>query len=435
MLRPPDLRTDPASLLGDVEGVLAELLQDLEPPPHLWPLPGRPPVLPALCLWGGMLVCVLRGFSSQLAIWRLVTQTGLWDYARLQISEQAIYHRLARDGTAPLQQLFAQITHLLDARLEPLLPALLPPLAAFARDIVVVDETTLDAVARRLPAEPTQTVGSTVLGGKLAGVFDVRRQCWRVLQYHVNPVQNERVAARSLVAELLPGTLVLFDLGYFGFAWLDHLTEQGQWWVTRMRAKTSYTPIHIFSQTADSLDALIWLGAHRADRAAYPVRMVEVRHGQQTRRYLTNVRDPDQLSLGEVLDLYARRWDIEMAIQLVKQHLGLRLLWSCKPVVIEQQVWAVLIIAQIVQALRLEIAARAGVSVFEVSLPLIVQYLPEFARRGEDPVAAMVERGRAAGFIRPSRRIQIHSPDPPLAVAWSVGPIPLSRTPRYAGKQ
>ena len=41
-----------------------------------------------------------------------------------------------------------------------------------------------------------------------------------------------------------------------------------------------------------------------------------------------------------------------MAVNLVKTELGLQLLWSAKPSVICAQVWAVLAVAQIVQALR-----------------------------------------------------------------------------------
>lgn len=420
---------------GDVEVLLRELVSGLELQPARPPARGRPPILAATCLWSGLLVCVLRGCSSQLALWRLLTQCGLWDLGRVQVSDQAIYHRLARAGTAPLTALFAQVNQLLAERLEPLLPQVMPTLAAFARDILVLDETTLDAVARRLPASDGTLPPARVLPGKLAGLFDVRRQTWRRLELIDEPQQNEKVAARAMLAGLLPGTLLLFDLGYFGFAWLDELTSRELWWVTRLRRKTSYVVTHIHAQHGETLDAIVWLGAYRADRAGHPVRLVQLRHGSQVRSYLTNVLDPAQLPLAEVVALYARRWDIEMAVQLVKQHLGLRLWWSCKPVVIQQQLWGVVLIAQILQALRLEIAARAGVEIFEVSLPLLVQYAPIFAGQGEDPVTVFVTRGREAGFIRPSRRIQPHAPDPPLAHAWSIGPFELWRTPRYAGKQ
>lgn len=421
--------------IGEVEGLVRELVSGLEMPPAPRPLRGRPPILPATALWSGLLVCVLRGWSSQLAIWRLLTQCGLWDLERVAVSDQAIYHRLARAGTAPLTTLFTQLTPLLAARLAPFLPQLVPPLAPFAADILVLDETTLDAVARRLPASDGTRPARRPLPGKLAGLFDVRRQSWRRLELLPDPHQNEKVAARSMLTDLAPGTLLLFDLGYYSYPWMDELSDRGLWWLTRLRRRTSYTIQHIHAAHGDTLDAIVWLGAHRSDRMARPVRLVQLRHGSQVHSYLTNVLDPERLPLAEVVALYARRWDIEMAVQLVKQHLGLRLWWSCKPVVVQQQLWGVLIIAQILQALRLEIAARAAVDIFEVSLPLLVRYAPIFAAQGQDPVAVFVEQGRAAAFIRPSRRIQPRAPDPPLAHAWSVGPGTLWRTPRYAGKQ
>jgi hypothetical protein len=270
------------------------------------------------------------------------------------------------------------------------------------------------------------------LPGKLAGLFDIRRQQWRTLQVLADAQQNERVAARGLIATLPRGSLVLADLGYFGFAWFDDLTAHGLWWVSRLRQQTSYRVVHTFAQHGDTFDGLVWLGAYRADRSRHLVRLVHYRHGRELRQYLTNVRDPARLGLAAIVSLYARRWDIEMAVALVKQHLGLHLWWSTKDVVVQQQLFAVLIIAQLLQALRLEIALRAEVDVFDVSLPLLVRYLPQFARQGEDPVAAILACGRAAGIIRPSRRLRYTTPDPPLAPAWSIAAVPITRTPRYA---
>ena len=113
------------------------------------PGPGRPRILPALCLWAGLLVCVLRGFNSQLALWRLLTWQGLWFYPRFPVSDQAIYKRLAKSGTEPLERLFAQISAVLRERLAPYRRRRLAP---WASEVVALDETTLDPVARKLPA-------------------------------------------------------------------------------------------------------------------------------------------------------------------------------------------------------------------------------------------------------------------------------------------
>ena len=244
------------------------------------------------------------------------------------------------------------------------------------------------------------------------------------------------MAARSLVEDLPLGSLILADLGYFAFAWFDALEKMGHWWVSRLRAKTSYEVIHVLYQREGVLDALVWLGAYRADRAAHAVRLVQFRVGTAQFSYVTNVLDPLALPLKEIARLYARRWDIELAFNLIKTHLGLHLLWSAKTVVVVQQLWAVLIISQVVQALRLEIAGRAGVDPFEVSLPLMLKYLPQYGFKGVNPLAAFVEDGRAMRFIRPSKRTQIQAPEVPADQIVRAPPdLVLTRTARYAERK
>jgi hypothetical protein len=345
-----------------------------------------------------------------------------------------VYNRLAQEGTAPLEQLFAQVTAVLASRLAPYAQTALAP---FATAVVALDETTLDPVARLLPALRTVARGAApLLPGKLSSVFDVRLQQWRTVRYQAAPHQNEKVAAPALVADLTPGTLVLADLGYFGFAWFDALTAQGLWWLSRLRAKTSYTVRHVYYDRADVFDGLVWLGAHRADRAAQPVRLVRFTVGATTYTYLTNVLDPRVFPVAEIATVYARRWDIELAFKLIKQHLGLHLLWAAQPTLVLQQVWAVLIISQVLQALRLEIAGRAGVDPDEVSMALLVEYAPQFAYEGHDPVALIVATGRQYGFIRASRRLRRTAPTIPLDQLCPLPPdLVLTRSPRHAQRK
>ena len=125
-----------------------------------------------------------------------------------------------------------------------------------------------------------------------------------------------------------------------------------------------------------------------------------------------------------------------MALALAKQHLKLRLLWSAKQVVIQQQIWATLIISQVLQSMRLEIAHKAGVDPFEVSIGLLVEYAPQYAYEGRDPVKVFVERGRELGFIRPSRRTRIQAPRIPVESILPAPPgLALIRTPRYANRK
>ena len=423
------------AVVGEIEQFLqdtiAQLTPDLEDDRQ--DVRGRPRILPSMCLWAGLLVCVLRGFHSQLALWRLISKRQLWFYPRFPVSDQAVYKRLQAEGTATMERLFEHISMVLRQRLVPFADI---DLAPFAKEVVALDQSHLDKVARTLPALRGVPPGDDrLLPGVLGCLFDLRLQQWRRVAYHSEPRQNEKLAARELVEGLPPGSLVLADLGYFGFAWFDALTDQGYFWVSRVRAKTSYKIIQVFYQQGQVFDGLVFLGAYRADRAAHAVRLVQFEVGSTTYRYISNVLDPRLLPIPEIARLYARRWDIELAFKLVKTQLGLHLLWSAKTVVIMQQVWAVLIISQVLGAMRLEIAGRAGVDIFEVSLPLLVQYLPQYAYSGDDPVAAFVEQGRFLRFIHPSRRTQIQAPDPPWEQMTPLPPeLVLVRQARYAGR-
>ena len=74
---------------GDRKGVLQACIQTMAPDPDLEG-PGRPRILPALALWAGLWVCVLRDFKSQLALWRLLCKQGTvdgWICRRLLIAD------------------------------------------------------------------------------------------------------------------------------------------------------------------------------------------------------------------------------------------------------------------------------------------------------------------------------------------------------------
>lgn len=427
----------PACLVVPSVDALEALLQSLvtelpDSPPGQGP--GRPAILPAAALWSALVVGVLKGDLSQVAIWRRICDPHWWYQGQLQISKEAVYHRLDTTGPSPMQSLFTTATALLLDRQGAAPGCALAP--AFS-EVVALDGSTLDAVARRLPNLREMAPDDPALfPGKLTAVFDLRRQLFRRIDWHASATQNDKVGARDAIADLPPGSLIVADLGYFGFRWFDELTAAGQFWVSKYRAKTSLVEIEVLYEDGPIRDVLVWLGKYRADQAQYPVRLIQFEQNGQLRHYLTNVLDPQQLSMRVVATLYARRWDIELAFKLAKTDLKLHLLWSAKPTVIAHQVWAVLLIAQLVLMLRTEVAVRAQVDdVFTVSVNLLVRYLPQIAVTTSDPIGQFVERGWAMGFLRPSRRIMVTAPDlPPAAVKRPPISTDLTRKPRYAGK-
>lgn len=428
-------QTKTEDLVPDIEAFLQKIITTVETESEeAKKSVGRKPILPSLVLWSGMIVAVLRGFQSQLDVWRLVSWEGLWHHDAYKVCDQAVYNRLENEGSQYLNNLFLKVRDSLSERLALYVQNQIAP---FATGVYALDGSTLDKVARHLPKLRDIANGdSRLLPGKLVGLFDIRRQQWQEMIHLPNPNQNDKTVARELVQGLPVGSLILADLGFFGFHWFDQLTEWKMWWISRLREKTTYAVIHTFYQDGDFFDGIVWLGKYRADKAAHAVRLVTFTVGKTHFRYITNVLDPHQLSVHDIAVLYARRWDIELAFKMVKRHLDLHILWSAKQEIILQQVWSVLIIAQILHAFQMEIAGLAQVDPFDVSLDLITRYVPRLAFEGKNPLQMIVDQGRDFGFIRPSRRIR---PQTPPVDPLKLVPLPpdtiLVRTPRYAQRR
>lgn len=375
---------------------------------------GRPQRMSWAHLWFRLLFSVLAGMPSYQDLRRALADQSLGPFPCVKISDDAILKRLKQAGLAPLQELLAQLSETLGRLLSTQCPC---TLASFASAILALDETTWDVVQRHLPALrslPNGDVG--LMPGKLAARFNLRTQLFEFVQFRNNPLANCKLDVCSLLGELLPGTLLLFDLGYFSFAFLDYLSEYHYWFISRLREDVHYQIAHSMYRHQGTLDALIWLGStgRNGSRTGRLVRLVRFWDGKGLRTYLTNQLDPRLLSLPDIARLYARRWDIELAFLTLKEYLGLHHWWSAITVLRQQQALVVLIVAQLLHAIRLLIAAEQGCDPFEVSLPLLVKYLPAQILQGQHPVVWACRHGHHLGLFRPSFRRQIVVPDPPL---------------------
>lgn len=413
---------DTVSLVGrttswlhrEIEKTLRRCFEQVLTESVLEPADGRPKEVPDLSLWMAVIMVLLRGLGSQRAIWRLLVSGSLWHEPCYDVSDQAIYNRLDRQGSGPLPAFFARLTELLMQWLQPTLEAYakqVGEIAPFARDVVALDESTLDAVSRRLPSLRTLPAGDDrLLAGKLVAVFDIRRQIWRAIRYVKQAKENEKQHAREMLAFIAKGALILTDRGSFSFEWYDELTQQGYSWIARLREQTTFIVMHTYFEDGEISDKLVWMGIWET-QAAYLVRMVQFRQGGILYCFLSNVLDPRQLSMREIAQVYARRWDIERAFLALKQWLGMHLLWSSKSQVLLAQVWGCAILAQVMQAIRVQVAAQAQVEVFDVSMPLLMEYMNQWNEEGEEGWRRCVEQGYKLGIIRPSSRLQVQVPE------------------------
>jgi hypothetical protein len=386
---------------------------------------GRPARLTTLHVCLGIVLCGLEGFGSQLQLWRRLCLEPIGPFAPVAVVDQAVYNRLERAAGA-MRAFFEQVSGWMAEQLVGLEERRLAP---WACQVLALDESTLDAVGRWLPELRRVLPGDPrLLAGRISALFDLRRQQWVRVEVWQEAVANCKQQARLMLSGLQVGTLLLFDRGYLSFPWFDELSERGLWWISRYANHASMQVRHILYQGDGILDAIVWLGRYRADRAKYPVRLVQFYHQGQLHRYLTNVLDPQQLSLADIARLYARRWDIELAFGVLKEHLQVSQLWSAKWPVICVQIWCALLLAQLFHGLQVQLAAQEGVDPFDVSIELLVELVPRLLQRGIAPLPALGRLGREVGLIRPSTRLQVQVPF--VDATWITPAPPQALCPR-----
>lgn len=413
--------TASASLFQQVLHLLEEVVVPCPPPPTESRSRGCPPslLLPHLLL--ACLLQTMRQCFSPAAIARSLQLQAIGSFEPLaHLSRQAVRQRLLALGLAPFRDLLQQVQAAL-AKRDTAQSA--PPLAPFATMVVAVDESDLAAVARLCDETkelPRDREG--LLVGKLCAVFDVRRHQWLHVQLLSDPFGNGTLAALLLLESLPLGSLILADLGYFGFLWFQYLSDHGHYWISRLKTSSRYRLEHTFYQQDDLLDALVWLGTYRSNHYPYLVRLIQYRHEGTLYRYITNVLDPAQLPLHEVPQLYGRRWDIELAFKLLKRTLGLQVWWACERVLVLQQLLLALCLSQVIAALQGEIAAHAQVDLLDVSVDILMKVLPELPCSSEETLVEMLaRRGRQLGLIRPSR---YHHFELPIIASRQIIPLP-----------
>ncbi len=154
--------------------------------PH--PLPfkrkrGHPVTLSHDHLWLAMLTAILRGFTGFASVWRLITWGGVGSFPIVEMTRDGVRKRLLHASLDSLHDLLARVS-------QALLPWTSPfqdfTLAPFATTILALDQSTLDAVQRKCQDVCEEAKDSPILlVGKLAALFDLRRQQWvRLLLRH-----------------------------------------------------------------------------------------------------------------------------------------------------------------------------------------------------------------------------------------------------------
>lgn len=346
-------------------------------------------------------VCTLqRELAKERILWSQPTR----------VSQPALSQRFLTFPAVLFERVLAAVLAQLPAR-QAARSRPVPPLLARVRSrfaaCYAVDGSTLEALFRKLQA--LQDVPEAPLAGHIVAAVDLLSHLPAKICYAEDPASNDKALLPQLMAWLPSNSLLVFDLGFFSFAFFDDLTEAGSWFVTRLRQKTSYTVQQVLLEQPQAHDYIVHLGKHRSNPSRQPVRLVEVLVDGVWWRYLTNVVDPQQLSLLEVVALYERRWHIETAFALVKGLLGLSYLWVGSLNGVQLQLWATWLYYAVLLDLCDEVAEALQRPLDSISVEMVSRSLYFYVKamaQGYTGTAAQffAEEAKLLGIVKRSRQ-------------------------------
>jgi hypothetical protein len=288
----------------------------------------------------------------------------------------------------------------------------LPAAVTFAQQrfsqLLILDGSSLDRLLRKTGLLHDALVNP--LAGRLAALLDVVTRLPVQLWYEADDKAHDQRFWLSVVNHLVADSLLLFDSGFLNFDVFDQLTVDKHWFVTRPKSNTVYRVTQVLRQTAQVHDWLIVLGS-ASKSCQQPMRLVECLWHGKWYRYLTNVTQATRLPPEVLLALYAQRWRIEDAFNVVKRLLGLAYFWSGGLNAILVQIWSTWVLFAALVDLTDCVAQAMALPFQAISMEMVFRGLYHFTQayyRGDatDPVAYFVQHAQLLGIVKRLRKIR-----------------------------
>lgn len=174
--------------------------------------------------------------------------------------------------------------------------------------------------------------------------------------------ENDLVKGREF--RFPKGSIVAFDKGYVDYGWYKSLTDNGVFFVTRLRPNSIYQVLerkeYDKSQGVTS-DQIIQLNsAHALKRGAPRLRRVGY-YDKETRKHYVFITNHFRLSAATIAAIYKDRWRIEIFFKTIKQNLQIKAFVGTSRNAVLSQIWIAMITYLLVAFARH--SAREGWSV------------------------------------------------------------------------
>ncbi|WP_047151829.1 IS4 family transposase [Aneurinibacillus tyrosinisolvens] len=138
--------------------------------------------------------------------------------------------------------------------------------------------------------------------------------------------------------------MYVFDRGYVDYERFDWMTDDGYFFVSRLKKNAVIREIHSFSLPKESTvlsDRMVYIGTTQ-NRAENIFRLLEVMDTKgNPLRLITNRFD---LSAEEISEIYRSRWAIELFFKWLKQHVTIKQFYGMSENAIQNQIFLALIV-------------------------------------------------------------------------------------------
>ena len=165
--------------------------------------------------------------------------------------------------------------------------------------------------------------------------------------------KHEVRVARQM--QFAPGTILAFDRGYTDYEWFMSLTEQGVYFVTRLKENADYDVVEkreIPQRRGVLRDEVVFFyKLARANQEAF-FRRIEF-YDEERDRVLVFLTNHLELAAATVATIYKERWQIELFFRALKQSLRVKTFVGTSANALKTQLWTALIAMLLVKYLQL----------------------------------------------------------------------------------
>jgi IS4 transposase len=206
-----------------------------------------------------------------------------------------------------------------------------------------------------------------------------------------------------------PGTILAIDRGYNDFDWFLELTEEGVFFVTRMKTNTVYTVVEECEVPANGKivrDQIVSLPAlEKAGEEPVLFRRIEYWNEDKS-EILVFFSNLLHLAASTIAAIYKDRWQVELFFKALKQTLKIKTFVGTSANAVRTQVWTALIAMLVLKYLQLKSKFSWSLSTLAALLRQQLFFYRDLWAWLDDPFGA------------PPALVGVHDDAQQLAITW-----------------